>query len=77
MTHVLESPFMLGERVCVDGGDVVATITFVMYNGCWSYEVSWMHNGDYKIANIAAWRLAIVPGEEPESDYPKLNVSGA
>ena len=73
MTHPIETPFMLGDRVWLDGDEsIVATIICMLFNGCWSFQISWMHNGDYKDVVVAAWRLTIVPGEEPVPDYPKL-----
>jgi hypothetical protein len=73
VTHPIETPFMLGDRVWLDGDEsIVATITCMLFNGCWSFQISWMSNGDYKDVTVGAWRLTIVPGEEPEPDYPKL-----
>lgn len=43
----IDTSFAIGERVRVDGGDIVGVVTaFEMRPGVHRYEVSWFHNGD-------------------------------
>ncbi len=72
--HQIECPFMLGDRVHIDGDEsIIAVVTCLMFNGCWSFETSWANNGRFESAIFPCWRLTIAPGEEPEPNYPKLS----
>jgi hypothetical protein len=58
----LRSDFDFGDRVRIDGGDVVWSITAFSFQGnairC-SVEVSWFHNGEAKSGFFYEWRLTI------------------
>lgn len=55
----IDTSFAIGERVRVDGGDIVGVVTaFEMRPGVHRYEVSWFHNGDHKWFTFDEFRLS-------------------
>lgn len=58
--YTLESKFMIGERVIIDGcRDLVVVITAVQWRiqSDTSYEVAWICGGKSESAMIEGWRL--------------------
>jgi hypothetical protein len=56
------SPFQIRQRVTIDNDNsLVGAVTGVLSRECFCYiEVSYIHNGDAKVALFDPWRLKLV-----------------
>lgn len=61
MMSRIECPFDLGDKVCIDGGNIAAVIVGIaFYPSGAEVKVSWWNAGNLCDAWVAAWRCSPV-----------------